>query len=283
MKKIKILLGIAMVVSVLTIPVHGAEGDTAIPVISEIPQITPVETPVRELRVEGNKIFYYYKGKMVRNKWKRYEGYKYYFGEDGYACIGGSKIGNKAYVFDENGHLLENQKGKMRTVLNKKYCIASDNGQPKTGYFIYHNDLYYADSKGRCYQNRTREDGQLYFTSSGKARKDTNALLKMRVMNLVSRLTTSKMSKNQKLHVCWEYIVDDAGFQYGGSDPDLKKAGWCRKTALSMLNTKVGNCYGFASTLAAFAKELGYKKIELIDGRTPGTRDHAPDGFTGHC
>ena len=56
---------------------------------------------------------------MVRNKWKRYEGYKYYFGEDGYACIGGSKIGNKAYVFDENGHLLENQKGKMRTVLNK--------------------------------------------------------------------------------------------------------------------------------------------------------------------
>ena len=51
-----------MVVSVLTIPVHGAEGDTAIPVISEIPQITPVETPVRELRVEGNKIFITIKG-----------------------------------------------------------------------------------------------------------------------------------------------------------------------------------------------------------------------------
>lgn len=119
MKKIKILLGIAMVASVLTIPVHGAEGDTTIPVISETPQITPAETPVRELRVEGNKISYYYKGKMVRNKWKRYEGYKYYFGEDGYACIGGSKIGNKVYVFDKNGHLLENQMGKMRIVLNK--------------------------------------------------------------------------------------------------------------------------------------------------------------------
>ena len=122
-----------MVASVLTIPVHGAEGDTAIPVISETPKITPAETSVRELRVEGNKISYYYKGKMVRNKWKRYEGYKYYFGEDGYACIGGSKIGNKVYVFDENGHLLENQMGKMRIVLNKKYCIASDNGQSYTG------------------------------------------------------------------------------------------------------------------------------------------------------
>lgn len=52
-----------MVASVLTIPVHGAEGDTAIPVISETPKITPAETPVRELRVEGNKISYYYKGK----------------------------------------------------------------------------------------------------------------------------------------------------------------------------------------------------------------------------
>lgn len=87
-------------------------GDTAIPVISEIPQITPVETPVRELRVEGNKIFYYYKGKMVRNKWKRYEGYKCYFGEDGYACIGGSKIGNKAYVFDENWTSFGKSEGK---------------------------------------------------------------------------------------------------------------------------------------------------------------------------
>ena len=63
MKKIKILLGMAMVVSVLTISVHGAEGDTAIPVISEIPQITPVETPVRELRVEGIKYFITIKGK----------------------------------------------------------------------------------------------------------------------------------------------------------------------------------------------------------------------------
>lgn len=63
MKKIKILLGIAMVASVLTIPVHGAEGDAAIPVISETPKITPAETSVRELRVKGNKISYYYKGK----------------------------------------------------------------------------------------------------------------------------------------------------------------------------------------------------------------------------
>ena len=62
-----------------------------------------------------------------------------------------------------------------------------------------------------------------------KRERIQNALLKMRVMNLVSRLTTSEMSKNQKLHACWEYIVDDAGFQYGGSDPDLKKSRMVQK------------------------------------------------------
>ena len=52
---------ISVVVSVLTIPVHGAEGwNTRC-------QITPGKR--HELS-----------GKMVRNKWKRYEGYKYYFG-----------------------------------------------------------------------------------------------------------------------------------------------------------------------------------------------------------
>lgn len=285
MKKLKLLLGIISISFGLTIPTYGAEVTvpTPTPVVSEVPQVTPTEKPEVELRVEGNKISYYYKGTQVKNKWKRYQGYKYYFGSDGYACIGGNKIGNKVYVFDESGHLIEKQIKKMVTVSGKKYYIISNDGQPKTGYFIYRNNLYYADSKGRCYQNRTRDDGQLYFTSSGAARKDTNALLKMRVMTIVSKITTPKMSKSQKLRACWKYVVSDGGFSYGGEDPNFNKSGWGREAALSMFNTKIGNCYGFSCILAAFAKELGYKKIELIAGRTPGTMDHAPDGFTSHC
>lgn len=285
MKKWKMLLSIVLFCLGMSVPVYVNEAfaATSVSTVSEMPQITPTTVPKVELRVKGNKISCYYKGKQVKNKWKTYQGYTYYFGPEGYACIGGSKIGNKVYVFDESGHLLKNQSKKMRTVAGRKYYIISDNGQPQTGYFIYHNNLYYADSKGRCYQNRTRDNGQLYFTSSGAARRNTNALLKMRVMTIVSRLTTPEMSKRQKLYACWTYIVSDSGFTYGGKDPDLTKKGWCRETALSMFNSKVGNCYGFSATFAALAKELGYRKIELIDGRTPGTRDHAPDGFTGHC
>ena len=42
-----------------------------------------------------------------------------------------------------------------------------------------------------------------------------------------------------------------------------------------------GNCYGFACTFAALAKELGYDPY-VICGRVPGSRDQAADGYTRH-
>ena len=132
--------------------------------------------------------------------------------------------------------------------------------------FIYQNNLYYADSKGRCYQNRSRENGQLYFTSSGAAKKNTNALLKMKVMQIVSSITNSKMNQSQKLRACWNYITDWSKFNYGGDDPDRSKKGWYRETALKMLSSRTGNCYSFACAFAAMAKEVGYKNIKVIIG-----------------
>lgn len=142
-------------------------------------------------------------------------------------------------------------------------------GHPATGYFIYRNNLYYADSKGRCYLNRSRENGQLYFTSSGAARKNTAALLKMQTMQTVSSLTSSNMTKAKKLRACWNYIVSWRNFSYGGSDPNLNQKGWYRSTALKMLQTKRGNCYSFACAFAAMAKEVGYKNIKIVRGIWP--------------
>ena len=36
---------------------------------------------------------------MVKNKWKRYNGYKYYFGANGNAVRGGQRINNVVYDF----------------------------------------------------------------------------------------------------------------------------------------------------------------------------------------
>lgn len=179
---------------------------------------------------------------------------------------GGCKLNGKVYVFDEQGRILKNKKNKMVTVLGNKYYIINKKGNPATGYFVYRNNLYYADATGRCVTNCAREKGKYYFTASGAAKKNTNALLKIQVMQTLSKITTSKMTRSQKLKACWDYTTDRAKMRYGGGDPNLKKKGWYNETALKMLKTRIGNCFSFACAFAALARELGYKNIKIMVG-----------------
>lgn len=283
MKKLKTILCVMALVFSLTLSAQ-------VKAEAEMPEIEnsygddftlPAGTACK-LVVKGNKISYYYNGKIVKNCWKRYNGYKYYFGSKGYALRGGAVVNNVAYLFDEKGRLIENKAKRMVTVASKRYYVTDKNGRVATGYFIYRNNLYYADAKGRLYRNRSRQYGQLYFTSSGAARKDYNALLKIRVMQIVSSITNKGMTQSQKLYACWRYVVSDGGFYYGGPDPNLDQKGWTRSEALRMFSSGVGNCYGFSCIFAALAREVGYTPY-MICGRVPGTRDGAADGYTRHC
>ena len=115
MKTLKKLLFIIMAVAVLAMPVFGVQSAESDIPVTEQPGVSPTPSPVpiRELVTKGNKIYYYYKGKMVKNKWKRYNGYKYYFGANGNAVRGGQRINNVVYVFDEKGRLFENKQNKI--------------------------------------------------------------------------------------------------------------------------------------------------------------------------
>nr|WP_294665900.1 transglutaminase-like domain-containing protein [uncultured Blautia sp.] len=186
--------------------------------------------------------------------------------KDEHIYQGGCKINGKVYVFDEQGHILKNKKNKMVTVLGDKYYITNKKGNPATGYFVYRNNLYYADKTGRCVTDCTREKGKCYFTASGSARKNTYVLLKIQVMQTLSEITNSKMTRSQKLKACWNYTTDREKMRYGGTDPNLKKKGWYNETALKMLKTRTGNCFSFACAFAALARELGYKKIKIMVG-----------------
>ena len=201
MKTLKKLLFIIMAVAVLAMPVFGVQAAESDIPVTEQPGVSPTPSPVpiRELVTKGNKIYYYYKGKMVKNKWKRYNGYKYYFGANGNAVRGGQRINKVVYVFDEKGRLFENKQNKIVKSGSNIYHIRTEHGRASIGYFIYKNNLYYADPKGRLYQKKSRQNGQLYFTNSGAARKDYNALLKMRVMQIVSSITNSGMSQSPML------------------------------------------------------------------------------------
>lgn len=281
MKKLKTVLCMVAAIMLLGLPAQ-VKAEIEIPELEDFSSVNTASAATQQLVVKGNKISYYYNGKAVKNCWKRYKGYKYYFGDKGYALRGGAIINKTAYVFDEKGRLIENKANRIVTVASKRYYVKDKNGRVATRYFIYKNNLYYADGKGRIYQNHASQDGQLYFTGSGAARKDYNALLKMRTMQIVSSVTSSGMSKSQKLYACWRYVVANGGFYYGGPDPDLDQTGWARREALRMFNTGVGNCYGFSCIFAALANELGYTPY-MICGRVPGSRDGAADGYTRHC
>lgn len=236
MKTLKKIFFVLLMMGILTVPVFQVQATENDVLVTEQPSPTPSAVPIRELVTKGNKIYYYYKGKMVKNTWKRYNGYKYYFGANGNAVRGGQRINNVVYVFDEKGRLFEKKENRIVKSGSNRYHISTKHGRATIGYFIYKNNLYYADPKGRLYQNKSRQNGQLYFTSSGAARKDYNALLKMRVMKIVASITNSSMSQSQKLYACWKYVVY-GGFYYGGPDPNLYQSGWARSEALRMFST----------------------------------------------
>ena len=269
MKKKKICLAVLAAVFFITAPTQiQAQAETvAVETVINTGQETKTSDILENgLNIEENRKVYYEKGTRIKNRWKNWSGSRYYFGADGYAYTGSHKIGKKVYVFDEQGRLLKNRKNKLVTVYGKKYCMATKAGNPRTGYFVYRNNLYYADSLGSCYQNRSTQKGKFYFTDKGTARKNTDVQLKIQTMQIVSKITKSNMSRGQKLRACWKYAVDRSRFSYGGSDPNLKKKGWYRETALAMLKTKRGNCYSFACAFAALAREVGYKNIKIKVG-----------------
>lgn len=152
MKTLKKLLFIIMAVAVLAMPVFGVQAAESDIPVTEQPGVSPTPSPVpiRELVTKGNKIYYYYKGKMVKNKWKRYNGYKYYFGANGNAVRGGQRINNVVYVFDEKGRLFENKQNKIVKSGSNIYHIRTKHGRASIGYFIYKNNLYYAGSKRKA-------------------------------------------------------------------------------------------------------------------------------------
>lgn len=226
------------------------------------------------------KYYYMVKGKRQRNVWKIIDSNKYYFDANGVAATYSYKVKGQLYLFDLQGRLVRRTTPTVVKVGKQYYCV-NKYGKVSTGWMIVKNKLYYADSKGRCYKNRTR-DG-VAFGSNGVAKNSIDRSLKMKTMQIVSSITNTKMTKAQKLRACWNYVVSGAGYSYSSAYyPNLNASGWQKETAYRMLTTKQGNCYGFACAFAALAREVGYNP-NVICGRVSGTRDGAADGLTRHC
>lgn len=152
---------------------------------------------------------------------------------------------------------------KYPIVSGKKYtytvCSYNSNGKTKGTY----------DTKGLTVKGPAKDD-----LIDGKVSKKAQSIL--------AKITTSKMTKSQKLSACWRYVTSGSNFSYWPKYPTLTKTDWQKECALDMLTTGRGNCYSFACAFAALASEIGYSP-SVICGRVSGTRDGASDGMTRHC
>ncbi len=259
--------------------------------------------------VEKKGYIYCYKDGVMKTGWQEVNGNTYYFKKNkskttpkGAALTGLQKIGGYRYYFTSAGKMKTGWKtvkgneyyfrpaadssarkgaaytGK-HTIENYMYYFSST-GKMKTGWFTAGGKLYYATKKGRL-KSDTKYKG-ITFNSKGYAKSNTASKLKKKTMSIVSSITTSKMSKKEKLKACWNYMTKHSRWKYAGRYPDNFKSGWQIEMAYDMLKNKKGNCYGFACAFAALANEVGYDSY-VIRGRVSGSRDHASDGMTRHC
>ncbi|MDO4277101.1 MAG: transglutaminase domain-containing protein [Eubacteriales bacterium] len=271
MKKIRnLLLLIAASCVLLSVPVTASAAGSSVQAAKALKQ---------GLKKEGSKYCYYVNGKKACNTWKTVNGRKYYFNSKGYAVVYSAKISGKIYVFQLNGQLVKPAKNSIVQVGKYSYYV-NKNGQASTGWLLINKKLYYADSLGRFYKNKTYQG--VTFTNTGAAKSNTASKLKIKTMGIVSSITKSGMTKSQKLKACWNYMVNTSRFRYWPYYPNLNKKGWHKETALNILTNYRGNCYGFACGFAALASEVGYNPY-VICGRVDGSRDQAADGMTRHC
>lgn len=99
-------------------------------------------------------------------------------------------------------------------------------------------------------------------------RKDYNALLKMRVMQIVHRQSQIQVyDQSQKLYACWKYVVSDLLWW---SDPNIYQSGWARSEALRMFlfwdMATVMDLLYFALAKSGYAPYM-------ICGRVPGRQN----------
>lgn len=96
------------------------------------------------LKKENGKIYYYNKGKKIKNKWKTVKGKQYYFSKTGAACKGFKKIGKDYYYFNSKCR----RTNKKLVKVKGKYYYFLANGKAVTGIAMVNKKLWLFNNKG---------------------------------------------------------------------------------------------------------------------------------------
>ena len=197
-------------------------------------------------------------------------GKKYYVKSDGKRAVGWVKIDNKYYYFKANGILTS----KTGWVQNKgfTYYIRKDRIRCESCLFAIDGKYYYFDQAGRLVTNkRAYALGKRYYNidSNGVAEQISalEAQCELEAQKFINKHTKTTMSQQEKLRACFRYLL--AYMRYRPQAPnwsEFKVKEWYYQKAVKTFRSPTldGNCYSFACTVAACAKELGYKPTVVV-------------------
>lgn len=153
------------------------------------------------------------------------------------------------------------KKGKMvtgwRTIKKKKYYFITSGkqkGQMVTGWKIMNKNYYYFNADGSLNTKKS-------INSSRKSDKTGTAKAKTlrRAKAIVEMITTPKMSKSQKLKVCFNYVMKYTGRR--PRTPHSRAMDWPVVYANDMFLDGSGNCFSYAAAYGFLAKACGYKNV----------------------
>ena len=169
----------------------------------------------------------------------------------GAMCTGLTKYGNYYYYFDtKTGYM---KTGLITTGTDKRY-FSTKNGRMLTGWLKLDGNYYYfSTSSGKMLKSTIV--GKYYVLSNGKRATSKAVSYAVSVVNAVS---TSSMTREQKLRACFNWIVRNCSYARDYTDPARLNYNWTKSYAEYLFANKKGNCYKYASAMGYCAAVLGY-------------------------
>ena len=224
---------------------------------------------------------YYYafdsKGRMITNQFIQKK-YLYYAGKKGRLLTRWHTIGEDRYYFDDHGRALTG----MQKIRSKYYYFLKD-GKMQTGWQIINGKKYYFEPvHGRRVRSKVIDGVRI--AKDGTAPLTMDDRLYLVCSDLISRICTDSMTKEQKLLACFQYMSSRSNFSYRTWRQYSYYDGWYRNYAMEMLQNHCGNCYNFSCAFAYLAKTLGFR-AQLVRGKIKwsGSRAQDANGYTPHC
>ena len=185
----------------------------------------------------------------TKNGWETVGTKKYYY-KNGAAQKGRVKIGKKWYFFKSSGVM-----------------ATKDTKEKKVTYFINKNNNLEAFKKGKNYY---KPGGK---KMNKEKREDYKTL--QRARKIVKKITKSSMTKQQKLKVCFDYVIKFPYKRCRIPFPANDKS-WVSLYANDHFVRKGGDCHADAAAFAYLAKACGYKDVYVcIDAKLSNPNHHA--------